>query len=108
MKVKKIPMRSCVVTREKCEKKDLIRVVRTPEGEVYVDLKGKMNGRGAYISKNKNFTCLHAMAVTFFDQSSATVFLIISETYPCRTNFAVSNSYVQVESVTILSSLVGM
>ena len=52
MKQKKIPMRSCVVTREKCEKKDLIRVVRTPEGEVKIDLTGKMNGRGAYIKKD--------------------------------------------------------
>ena len=52
MKNKKIPMRSCVVTREKCEKKDLIRVVRTPEGEVKIDLTGKMNGRGAYIKKD--------------------------------------------------------
>ena len=52
MKVKKIPMRSCVVTREKCEKKDLIRIVRTPESEVKIDLTGKMNGRGAYIKKD--------------------------------------------------------
>lgn len=52
MKVKKIPMRSCVVTREKCEKRDLIRIVRTPEGEVLIDLNGKMNGRGAYIKKD--------------------------------------------------------
>ena len=51
MKVKKIPMRSCVVTREKCEKKDLIRVVRTPDAEVKIDLTGKMNGRGAYIKR---------------------------------------------------------
>ena len=52
MKVKKIPMRSCVVTREKCEKRDLIRIVRTPEGEIKIDLNGKMNGRGAYIKKD--------------------------------------------------------
>ena len=52
MKVKKIPMRSCVVTREKCEKKDLIRVVRTPDAEVKIDLTGKMNGRGAYIKRD--------------------------------------------------------
>ena len=52
MKAKKIPMRSCVVTREKCEKRDLIRIVRTPEGEVKIDLNGKMNGRGAYIKKD--------------------------------------------------------
>lgn len=52
MKIKKVPMRSCVVTHEKCEKKDLIRVVRTNESEVLVDLTGKMNGRGAYIKKD--------------------------------------------------------
>ena len=52
MKNKKIPMRTCVVTREKYEKKDLIRVVRTPEEEVKIDLTGKMNGRGAYIKKD--------------------------------------------------------
>lgn len=51
MKVKKIPMRSCVVTRERCEKKDLIRIVRTSEKEIKIDLVGKMNGRGAYIKK---------------------------------------------------------
>lgn len=53
MKVKKIPMRSCVVTRERLEKKDLIRIVRTPEKEIKIDLVGKMNGRGAYIKKDK-------------------------------------------------------
>lgn len=52
MKQRKIPMRTCVVTREKCEKKDLIRVVRTPQGEVVVDLSGKMNGKGAYLKKS--------------------------------------------------------
>lgn len=52
MKVKKIPLRSCVVTKEKLPKKDLLRVVRTPEGDVIVDLSGKANGRGAYIKKN--------------------------------------------------------
>lgn len=53
MKIKKVPMRSCVVTHEKCEKKDLIRVVRTPNGEVLIDdEKGKTNGRGAYLKKD--------------------------------------------------------
>ena len=51
--MKKIPMRSCVVTREKCEKKDLLRVVRTPEGNVILDETGKVNGRGAYLKKDK-------------------------------------------------------
>lgn len=52
MKQRKIPMRTCVITREKLEKKDLIRVVRTPEGNVIVDLTGKANGRGAYLKKD--------------------------------------------------------
>lgn len=52
MKVKKMPLRSCVVTKEKLPKKDLLRVVRTPEGDVIVDLSGKANGRGAYIKKD--------------------------------------------------------
>ncbi|MFI3252323.1 MAG: YlxR family protein [bacterium] len=47
--VKKVPMRSCVLTREQLPKKDLIRIVRTPEQDVVVDLKGKANGRGAYL-----------------------------------------------------------
>ena len=51
--VKKIPMRTCVVTREQFAKNELIRVVRTPEGTVIVDLKGKANGRGAYLKKDK-------------------------------------------------------
>lgn len=49
MKQKKMPMRTCVITREKCEKKDLVRVVRTPEGSVIVDVTGKQNGKGAYL-----------------------------------------------------------
>ena len=50
--MKTIPMRTCLVTGEKLEKKDLIRVVRTPEGEVIVDTTGKANGRGAYLKKD--------------------------------------------------------
>jgi len=50
--MKKIPMRSCVITGEKLPKKDLIRVVRTPEGTVIVDESGKANGRGAYLKKD--------------------------------------------------------
>lgn len=52
MKAKKIPMRTCIVTKEKCEKKDLLRIVRTPEGVVIVDPTGKANGRGAYLKKD--------------------------------------------------------
>lgn len=52
MKIKKIPMRSCIVTREKLPKSELIRVVRTTDNEVKVDLTGKLNGRGAYLKKD--------------------------------------------------------
>ena len=52
MKVKKIPLRTCVVTKEKLPKKELLRIVRTPSGEVVVDESGKSNGRGAYIKKD--------------------------------------------------------
>lgn len=52
MNNKKIPMRSCVVTREKLPKKELVRVVRTPFGEVVIDTTGKVNGRGAYLKKD--------------------------------------------------------
>ncbi len=53
MKERKKPLRTCVVTKEKCEKKDLIRIVRNKEGIVEVDLTGKKNGRGAYLKKDK-------------------------------------------------------
>lgn len=53
MKPKKIPMRTCVITHEKYPKKELIRIVRTPEGKVEIDLTGKANGRGAYLKKDK-------------------------------------------------------
>ena len=52
MKSKKIPMRSCCVTREKLPKQELVRVVRTPEGSIIVDTTGKANGRGAYLKKD--------------------------------------------------------
>lgn len=51
--MKKIPLRTCIVTREKCEKKDLLRIVRTPEGSVVYDPTGKQNGKGAYLKKAK-------------------------------------------------------
>ena len=50
--MKKVPMRSCVVTGEKLEKHELIRVVRDKEGNVFIDESGKANGRGAYLKKD--------------------------------------------------------
>ena len=50
--MKKVPMRSCVVTGEKLEKRELFRVVRDKDGNVMVDLSGKANGRGAYLKRD--------------------------------------------------------
>ncbi len=50
--MRKIPMRTCVVSHEKLPKKELIRVVRTENG-VIVDTTGKVNGRGAYLKIDK-------------------------------------------------------
>ena len=52
MKNRKIPMRSCVVTREKLPKGELLRIVRTTDGSVIADVSGKVNGRGAYIKRD--------------------------------------------------------
>ena len=49
---KKIPQRQCMGCRERKAKRELIRVVRTPEGAVTLDFGGKMNGRGAYLCPN--------------------------------------------------------
>ena len=53
MKNKKIPMRSCVVSKERLPKSELLRIVKTPEGKILADLTGKLNGRGAYLKKDK-------------------------------------------------------
>ncbi|MGB0174841.1 MAG: RNase P modulator RnpM [Acholeplasmataceae bacterium] len=52
MKIKKIPMRTCVVTKQKEVKERLLRVTKTKEQVVSVDLTGKAHGRGAYITKD--------------------------------------------------------
>ena len=53
MKNKKVPLRTCVISHEKLEKKELFRVVRTPESKVVIDETGRTNGRGAYLKKAK-------------------------------------------------------
>lgn len=52
-KIKKVPMRRCLGCMQSFPKKDLVRVVRTPENEVCMDLTGKKSGRGAYICRDK-------------------------------------------------------
>lgn len=53
-KAKKIPLRKCVATGEMKPKKELVRIVRSKDGEVFVDLTGKQNGRGAYLTLDKD------------------------------------------------------
>ena len=53
-KVKKIPMRQCMGCNEHKPKRELIRLVRTPEGEVVADMTGKKNGRGAYLCPSES------------------------------------------------------
>lgn len=52
MKNVKVPERMCIACREMKNKKDLLRVVKTPEGEIKIDFGGRQNGRGAYLCRN--------------------------------------------------------
>lgn len=54
MAEKKIPMRKCLGCNEMKPKRELIRAVKSPDGEITLDLTGKKSGRGAYICPNKN------------------------------------------------------
>ena len=60
-KPRKIPQRMCVGCREKRDKKDLLRVVRTPEGQLVLDATGKRSGRGAYVCRDPQ--CLKSRAL---------------------------------------------
>ncbi len=53
MNQRKIPLRKCVVTGELLDKKELLRVVRSKDGKVFLDLTSKANGHGAYIKKSE-------------------------------------------------------
>ena len=52
--MKKIPLRTCVVSKEKLDKRELFRIVRNKDGEVFVDDTLKANGRGVYLKKDAN------------------------------------------------------
>ena len=69
MTTKKIPMRMCIGCREMKPKRELIRIVKTPEGEIKLDKTGKLNGRGAYVCPNadcfKRVTKQNALDHTF-------------------------------------------
>lgn len=53
MKPRKIPMRMCVGCREMKPKKELLRIVKKPDGQVQLDITGKVSGRGAYVCPNQ-------------------------------------------------------
>ncbi len=69
MTTKKIPMRMCLGCREMKPKRELVRVVKTPEGEIKLDKTGKLNGRGAYVCHSvqclKKVQKQNALAHTF-------------------------------------------
>ena len=52
--MKKIPQRMCVVTHIKTDKRNLLRIVKNKDGEIFIDESGKQNGKGAYITKDLN------------------------------------------------------
>ena len=74
--MKKIPLRTCAITREKLEKRELFRIVRTPQKEVLYDETGKANGKGVYLKKDldvilkaqKTKTLDHALEVEVPDE----------------------------------------
>ncbi|WP_282919941.1 RNase P modulator RnpM [Ignavigranum ruoffiae] len=79
-KTKKIPMRRCVVSQEIFPKKELVRIVKNKEGEIFIDPTGKQNGRGAYVGlepklvekakKQKSFDKVFGVSISeaFYDE----------------------------------------
>jgi len=70
---KKIPLRKCIVSGEMKPKKELVRIVRSKEGEVSIDLTGKKSGRGAYLSKDKECILLAKKRNILAGQLKATI-----------------------------------
>ncbi len=78
MSTKKTPMRMCTACREMKPKRELVRIVKTPEGEIKVDLTGKLNGRGAYVCKSNECLAkaekINALSRAFSCQISAEIY----------------------------------
>ncbi|MEH7387912.1 YlxR family protein [Bacillus sp. JJ1521] len=70
---KKIPLRKCIASGEMKPKKELVRIVRSKEGEVSIDLTGKKSGRGAYLSKDKECILLAKKRNILSSQLKATI-----------------------------------
>ena len=81
MTQKKIPMRQCLGCREMKPKRELIRVVRSPEGVISLDFRGKASGRGAYVCKNgeclKKAVRSKALERAFGDKLSVSVYTAV-------------------------------
>lgn len=72
-KAKKVPMRKCVATGEMKPKKELVRIVRSKEGDVSIDLTGKKSGRGAYLSKDREAVLLAKKKNTLSNHLEVTI-----------------------------------
>jgi uncharacterized protein len=72
-KPRKVPMRKCVATGEMRPKKELVRIVRSKEGDVSVDLTGKKSGRGAYLSLDREAVLLAKKKNILSNQLEVTV-----------------------------------
>ncbi|THE14509.1 YlxR family protein [Bacillus timonensis] len=70
---KKIPLRKCIASGEMKPKKELVRIVRSKDGEVSIDLTGKKSGRGAYLSKDKECILLAKKKNILSNQLKATI-----------------------------------
>ena len=70
---KKVPMRKCVATGEMKPKKELVRIVRSKEGDVSIDLTGKKSGRGAYLSKDREAVLLAKKKNTLSNHLEVTI-----------------------------------
>lgn len=70
---RKVPMRKCIATNQMFPKKELVRIVRSKEGEVSIDLTGKKAGRGAYLSLSKEAIELAAKKNTLASHLEAKV-----------------------------------
>lgn len=85
MKTKKVPLRMCIVCRKMLEKKEMIRVVLTPEGEIEIDETGKKSGRGAYICTDPACIakCSKSKAVTrnFKKEANSEIYKQIEDEY---------------------------
>ncbi|WML52033.1 YlxR family protein [Neobacillus sp. PS3-12] len=72
-KPKKVPMRKCVATGVMKPKKELVRIVRSKEGDVSIDLTGKKSGRGAYLSKDREAVLLAKKKNTLSNHLEVTI-----------------------------------